>query len=326
MEKGTNRWDKVTRAIQSHQRFLVTTHINPDGDGIGSGVALAKHLIYLGKEAVMVSPDPLPERYRFLDPDKKVLTYDPNHLEEKEVFFVLDTSELSRLGKMKNVISERKEQVISIDHHPFRDHFAMIHVVDEKAFATGELVYDLILSMNGQLTKPIAEALYVSILTDTGFIRYGRKPHQVHAVVLELLKTGIDPTWVSERLFESDSPRRLQLLGKILSQLEMGFENRVCSLEVTQKLMKEFGTRQEDLDGIVDYTRNVEGVEVGAMFTELGKGWVKVSLRSKRAIDVNKLAVKLGGGGHSRASGLLMKGLLEEVKKKVLKEIGDALP
>ena len=325
MEKGSERWNQVVQEIKSHNQFLITTHIHPDGDGIGSGVALAKHLISLGKEAVMVSPDPLPERFRFLDPEKKVLTYDPNHLEEKEIFFVLDTSELSRLGRMQEVLEKRKDKVISIDHHPFRDHFARIHVVDADAFATGELVYELIQSMNGNLTRPIAEALYVSILTDTGFFRYGKKHGRVHAIVLDLLKTGIDPARITEMLFESDSPKRLQLLGTILSHLEMNYENRVCFMEVTQRLMKEFGTRQEDLDGIVDYTRMVEGVEVGAMFTELGDGWVKVSLRSKRGIDVNQLAVRMGGGGHSRASGLLMKGSLVEVKKKVLEEIGGAL-
>ena len=326
MEKGSKNWNEVAREIERHNRFLVTTHVNPDGDGIGSGLALAKHLIALGNDAIMVSPDPLPDRYRFLDPEGKVLTYDPNHLEERELFFVLDTSELSRLGKMESVIKTRKNQVISIDHHPFRDRFARIHVVDEEAFATGELVYGLIKSMNGQMTKPIAEALYIAILTDTGLFRYGKKNHdRVHTIVLDLLKTEIDPGWIAERLFESYTSRRLQLLGAILSRLEMFFENQVASLVVTQSLMEEFDSQQEDLDGIVDYTRMVEGVEVGVMFTELDDGKVKVSLRSKREIDVNQLAVRMGGGGHSKASGIIVLGSLEEVKGMVLAEISASL-
>ncbi|MCH7760031.1 bifunctional oligoribonuclease/PAP phosphatase NrnA [candidate division TA06 bacterium] len=328
MEKGSKRWAKVAQEIQSHKRFLVTTHVNPDGDGIGSGIALMGHLSALGKDAVMVSSDPLPERYRFLDPERHIRTYDPSTSVglKEEVIFVLDTSELTRLGRVQEVVENRKDQVISIDHHPFRDNFAHIHVVDDNAFATGELIYDLIQSMKGKLTKSIAEALYISILTDTGLFRYGKNPNRIHTIVLDLLKTGIDPGWISEMLFESYLPKRLQLLGAILSQLEMFFGDRVSALVVTQRMMEEFGARQEDLDGVVDYARYVIGVEVGVMFTELEDGRVKVSFRSKRELDVNQLAVRLGGGGHSRASGLVMRGSLKEVKGRVLEEIGVSLP
>lgn len=329
MNKSSKRWAKVAQEIRSHKRFLVTTHVNPDGDGIGSGIALAKHLNRLGKDAIMVSPDPLPERYFFLDPERKVIATDPSsslEIQGREIIFVLDTSELTRLGKMEDVVRRNKDRVISIDHHPFRDDFARIHVVDDRSFATGALIFDLIRFMRMKITKPIAEALYVAVLTDTGFFRYGKNPSRIHSIVLDLLKVGVEPSWVSERLFESYSSSRLKILGRILAGLEMFFENRVSSLMVTDDLMKEFGVRQEDLDGIVDYARMVEGVEVGVMFTELEDGLVKVSLRSKREIDVNQLAIGMGGGGHYRASGLVMKGSLKVVKRKVLKAIEDVLP
>jgi phosphoesterase RecJ-like protein len=311
--------EKTREVILQHQSFLITTHINPDGDGIGSELALARFLQGMGKNVRVVNSTPTPKKYRFLDIANEIRLFpELGNLPQTDVIFILDISRWERLGNMAQMIRNHPGIKICIDHHPLHGNFADINLICEDACASGELVLRLINSMNVPITPHIAEPLYASILTDTGAFRFPNTSSQTHAAAAQLLSTGIQSEIIYDQIYERCSPARVKLLGMALTELQYLHEGRLAWMSITQSKLQETGVEVEEIEGFVDIARGIRCVEASILFIELTDQKVKISLRSRGCVDVNTFASAFGGGGHRHASGILMEGPLPFAIERVL--------
>ena len=319
--------EKTRDVVLQHQRFLITTHINPDGDGIGSELALARFLQDMGKEVTVVNATPTPRKYRFLDNSSAIRIFDDHgHLPEADAVFILDISRWERLGNMAQLIRTHPGIKICIDHHPVHGNFADINLICEDACASGELVLRLINSMGYSVTAQIAEPLYASILTDTGAFRFPNTSSQTHAAAAQLLSTGIRSELIYDQIYERCSPERVKLLGLALLDLEYLYSGRLAWMTITQSMLEQTGVEVEEVEGFVDIARGIRCVEASLLFIELPESRVKISLRSRGNVDVNCFASRFGGGGHRHAAGVLMQGALRDIIDKVLKQSPSLFP
>ncbi len=305
--------DAVLNAIRPASRVVLTTHINADGDGAGCQVALASWLREQGKEAWIVNPTPLPRLFSFLVPDQAWLL-DAASQEAKEICrtadlaVVVDTGEVHRIGRVKPLMESLP--MVVIDHHPAGDApFEGVSLRVPEACAAGELVYDLLLRAGCDWSPTILDGIYVAVLTDTGGFQFSNSTPACHRLSADL----------------STSLKSLLLLGASLSDLQLEPDGRMAWMTVPRSVFDELGATPEYLEGMANYPRSVQGVEVGLVFNQTDDGSTKVSFRSNGDLDVNALAREFGGGGHVRASGAKVTRPLAEVREEVLKATRDAL-
>ncbi len=306
----------VRDALENGGRFVVLEHIKPDGDCVGSGLALVMALRSLGKQAVLLSHDPHPKAYDFLPGSefhRLARSYVPDFAPDAAIF--VDCAGPDRVGDALNHVGEGKW--INIDHHVSNTQFGALNWVEPKAAATGELVFELIRDL-GVMTFDTALCLYVAILTDTGGFRYANTTARTFKVASSLVEQGVDPGDVASKLFERRSPSSLLLMGHSLTTLKLYQEGRLATVVVTRDVMEACGGTLEDTEGLVVYPRSVEGVEVALLFTETVDGTVRVSFRSTKGLDVAQIASVYGGGGHFAAAGAVVKGRIDDVYRKVL--------
>lgn len=319
---------RLLRLLRGSRRVILTTHLNADGDGTGCEAALLSLLSAMGKEAWIVNPTPFPESFRFLVSEtERILGAGSRAAAERcrdaDLCVVVDTGEKSRIGRVKPLVDHLTLAVV--DHHPAGgDALDAVSFRDPAAAAAGELVFDLVYAHGGPWTPSIVEGLYVAILTDTGSFRFSNATPSAHRVVAELITHGASPDGLYRRVYGDVPLRRYRLLRETLDTLEHSAEGRVAWMTVPEKVFRALGCTSEDLDGMVDYPRGLEGVEVGLLFREIEPGQVKVSFRSNGRLDVNALARSFGGGGHVRASGALVRGALEEVRERVIQDAVEA--
>jgi phosphoesterase RecJ-like protein len=300
---------------------VLTTHINADGDGAGSEVALALHLERQGVKAAIVNPTPFPETFKFLlnhlTPWSCKAEEGRRALEKADLFIVLDTSEPSRLGDVYPAMRGRRIAVI--DHHPSTPQSIGDPAIrDATACATGELIFDLIATPDDGLSRPEAEALYVAIVTDTGSFRFANTTSRTHEICADLLKAGVDPQDIYRKLYGQVTDERLELLRRALSSLERDPEWPLAWITLRRQDFQESRAASADLEGIVEHARQLRGVEIAALFRELADKSTKVSLRSNGDADVAAIAREHGGGGHTKAAGVHIKGPLEASRAEVL--------
>jgi bifunctional oligoribonuclease and PAP phosphatase NrnA len=320
----------VLARLAGARRVVLTTHVNADGDGTGSQVALASWLRGRGTEAVIVNPTPWPEGYRFLLPESSWVAERgtpeaERALAEMELLIVLDTAEPARIGALsRHAVPER---TLVLDHHPAGPGgLEGEGVRDPTAAATGELVFDLLeLAGHGGADAVVDLALYVAIVTDTGSFRYSNTTPRTHQIAGELLRRGVDPESVFQRLFASAPRARLELLREALGTLETHPDAPVTWMVVTDEMLRRTGTGGEDLDAVLDQARSVRGTEVAILFRELPDGGTKVSLRSSGGVDVNAIARRFGGGGHVKAAGALVGGGVKKVVREVVGAVVEAM-
>ncbi|MEE9912184.1 MAG: bifunctional oligoribonuclease/PAP phosphatase NrnA [Deltaproteobacteria bacterium] len=310
---------EILAAISQGEKFLITAHVRLDGDALGSELALYLMLKDLGKEVVVCNQDPTPEHYRFL-PGAEHIVHSLEHMEHYDIGFVLDCSELERVGKISADVA-RIKTLINIDHHVSNEGFCRLRFLDAKASSTGELLHRLMRRMHVKMTKDICTNLYAAILTDTGGFRYSTTHQETLRAAADLVEGGADPQWISENIYESDPPAKLQLLAKTLETLTLDFETRTASLVVTQKQLQDTGATMEHTDGFVDIPRTVKGIDIAILYTQTGEKQFKLSLRSKGKVNVEKIARKFGGGGHINAAACRMEGDIESIKSQVFEAI-----
>ena len=315
----------LVRVMQDARKVILTTHLNADGDGAGSEAALLSLLTEAGVEAWIVNPTPFPDLFRFLVPDPaRVLDSAGAEAErrcrEADLCVVLDTGEKSRIGRVKPLVDHLPLAIV--DHHPQGD-AALVGtwLLDPSASAAGELVFDLVAEWGGPWTRAVVEGLYVAILTDTGSFRFSNATPRAHRVVAELIGRGAEPDVLHRKIYGHVPIRRVRLLDAALPTLEVAPGGGVAWMTVPEVPFREMACTSEDLNGMVDLPRELEGVEVGLLFREIEAGQVKVSLRSNAEVDVNRVAREFGGGGHVRASGALIPGTLEEVRAQVVERV-----
>ena len=312
--------EELGRALAAARTVALSTHINADGDGCGSESALARLLAQRGVRARIVNPTPWPTMFRFLlDDVEEASDAGADALEGVDALVVVDISDVRRLGILADAVRGLRVPVLVIDHHqPADEPAGSVMLADPTACATGELIYDVAQVLGYEITPAIAGALYVAILTDTGGFRFTNTTPRCHAVAGQLLSAGVDPDEMYRRIFASVPIGRLRLLRDALATLEVDPEYGISWVSVEAGAAEDHGLRTEDLDGIAEHPRSIAGTRLALFFRDLGHGKVKVSFRSAGDVDVNKFAREFGGGGHTRASGALIPGSLDEVRHRVI--------
>ncbi|MBV8141399.1 MAG: bifunctional oligoribonuclease/PAP phosphatase NrnA [Verrucomicrobia bacterium] len=294
--------------------------MRPDCDAIGSQLALALSLQQLGKEVSAWNEDGLPESYRFLK--KSALIHQPpSEAEDFDLAIALDTANQERLGTALRAV-RRVNLWINIDHHASNPCYGDLVYIDKIAPATGQIVYEFLLSEGFPLPSAAADAIYAAISTDTGSFRYANVTARTFEIGAELLRSGVNAAAIAHKLYESYPKRRVQLLGQILPEVHFDADDQIASMSLTKKTKQQLEIQPDDIDGLIDYVRSVEPVVVAIFFEELPEGKVRISMRSKDdRVDVNKICSEFGGGGHPRAAGARIRGSLEEVRSKVLQRV-----
>jgi phosphoesterase RecJ-like protein len=318
-----DRNEVFRRVVERGRRFVLTTHMNPDGDAIGSEVGLARYLRGIGRQLRLVNHDRTPENLRFLEGDGIAIeVYDPAvHdalLGEADTVVLLDNSAPDRLGTMEPAVRAVAGKTLCIDHHPTRGTPWAHNILDEEASATAVLVYELTRAQGFRLDRRAAEALYVGLATDTGFFRFNSTRAKAHDVAAELIRAGVDPARCFQEVYERNSVAYTRLLGRALVDLRLDAGGALASCRVTRRTIEQCDADGIDTSEMTTPLLAIGGVRIAMLFRELEGGRVKVSLRSKGELDVHGLAAKFGGGGHRNASGIVMSGPLDEVADTVV--------
>ncbi len=317
--------EKAIQAIKKHKKFLVTAHVNLEGDSLGSQLAMKKLLTFLGKTAYIVDHDPAPDHYKFL-PNTDEVSTDIKMKRDFDAIVVLDCPNLKRIGRVQELVTKDKT-VINIDHHISNENFGNVNWVDPNASSAGEMVFRLFKKMDVPITKDIALVLYIAILTDTGSFNYDNTLRATHEIAGELLGYGLKPAQVSESVYERRSISDIKLLTLVLSSLRLNPAGDIAYLEITKSMIKETGADYLKSEGFINYARSIDKARIAILFKEDPNGGnkINVSFRAKGDVDVNVLAAAFGGGGHVKASGCIIEGSLAEVERKVLAKAEEVL-
>src|SRR5712672_3596284 len=317
-------FEEVGRVLGEYKQFAVLSHVRPDGDALGSQLALGLSLQKLGKNVQIWNEEGILEKYSFL-PRAELLTKPPATAEHVDVAIALDTAIQNRLGTTLAAVGSAKIW-INIDHHVSNPGYGDLVIIDPSAPATGEIIFRLIKSQGLPFDHDIAENLFAAISTDTGSFQYPKTSARTFEIAAELVCTGIDVGRLSQQLYENYPRRRVELLRELLRTMRFERDGRVASFSLASKTAAELQVLPEDNEGLIDHLRAIRGVIVAVFFEELADGKVRVSMRSKSdAVDVCAICQKFGGGGHTLAAGARVRGTLAEVEKNVLEEICDVV-
>ena len=321
---STAKFEQIGRALREHQRFAVLSHVRPDGDALGSQLALGLSLKQLGKDVRIWNEDGMLEKYSFL-PNANLLTNPPAEPEDVDVAIALDTAIQNRLGTTLPAIRSAKVW-INVDHHPSNPGYGDLVYIDSKSPATGQILFELIKDQELSIDPAIAENLYVAISTDTGSFQYPNTTARTFEIAAELVRRGVDVGRVSQLTYENYPRRRIELLRDLLDTMRFTANDRVASFSLSLETAKKLGVSPEDNEGLIDHLRAIRGVIVAVFFEELADGKVRVSMRSKsEKVNVCAICEKFGGGGHVLAAGARVRGALAELEKKILEEVRDVV-
>lgn len=311
---------QVVELIESKKRFCITSHIRPDGDSLGSSLALYWTLKSLDKDVHVIMRDSVPRAYRELPGAQQVMK-SPAVPEGFDAAFVIECSDIDRPG----LIDLEKQFVVNIDHHSTTALFGHINWIDSTASAVGEMIYNLCKALGVTVNQQIAECVYTALLTDTGSFHYSNTTERTFKIASELVRRGVKPAQISQALFYSYPFSKIKMLGSVLSTLKRDETGRIAWISTSADAVAEAGASEEDLDGIVNYPLAVGEVEVVAFFKETEPGVYRTSLRSKGQVNVARVAEKFGGGGHKNASGCTIKGDLSQIEQQIVEYLQEAL-
>lgn len=313
--------DVAVEVIRANQRFLVAAHHGPDGDAIGSTLALTHLLRELGKQAHAFNRDGVPYNFRFLPGADDVVTDPAEANSSVDVLVVLDCCSLERVHPDIEVDSA-ETKVLCIDHHAtFNPSFTDHHVHDASASSVGEILYRLVCMLQVPLSPTVAEGIYAAVLTDTGSFRYSNTSPAALHVASEVVRAGVDVWRVSSEIYENHPPGRVKLLAEVLETLEVSESGRIAFITIRLDMYERTGTGPEMVDGFINYARGIRGVEVACQLRQTDADEFRVSFRSRGRVDVSALAQRFGGGGHRNAAGCRIQGrpasIIEELTATV---------
>lgn len=319
-------WAPFVDLVHRHQRFLLTTHVRPDGDGLGSMLALDEVLRQHGKDVRLVIASTFPARYAFLDPTGRIeaFTMPGDAWRQTDVVLILDTGTWNQLDSFGPFLATLPAVKAVIDHHQTQDELGALRLVDATAEATGRLIFEAITALGGPLPERAAQALFVAVAMDTGWFRHSNTTAATFALAERLVQAGARPEAIYEQLFERNSLPRLKLMGLVLERLQVTHGGRVAYTELRRTDYPATGATPQDSEDLVNFPRSLAGVEVGLLFMEQPRGGVKISFRS-RGVNVAGVAEQFGGGGHRLASGAVIEAPLEEARARVLQAVTAAL-
>lgn len=308
----------ILNVIKNNNKFNITFHISADGDSIGSSLALMQGLRKIKKECCILSKEAVPSFLSFLPFSNEINGEGFECTDDSNVLICLDCGNVERLNMETSTIN--KKTVLNIDHHVANDYYGDYNYVDTNASSMGEIVYTLLKELNIDIDKEMAMCLYTSIVSDTGWMRFSNTTENTHKIVADLVGKGIDVPEIYSRLYENKQLEYVKLYGKAIENLQFAYDNKLCIMEFSLELLSQFGEASKDAGSLTGIGFLIEDVEVVALLKEVEDG-VKVSLRSKSDIDVNKIANVFDGGGHKKAAGCLIKNSLADVKQMILDEV-----
>lgn len=318
-----NNIDEISKVVQKNKNFLITSHINLDGDAIGSELALYFILKKLNKKVIILNQDRLSKIYDFLPDSDKVHYLNNNRINPKsiDVGIVLDCSNIKRIGRTYEIFKDIKT-IINIDHHTSNENYGNLNYLDCSASSVGEIIYELITSIDiNLLDEKISTCLFTAIMTDTGSFRYSNVSSKTFGVVSHLTRHRINSHLIANNIYNRNTYPGLKLLGEALLTLEIDESSYVSWLTITRKMLSDTNAKDEEIEGIIDIATTLNNVEISILFRETKDNKIKISFRSKGNFDVNRFAGKFKGGGHPNAAGCLCSGKLDEIKEKILSEL-----
>ncbi len=323
-------WSPLSQLIATRDRFVVTTHVRPDGDALGSEVGIVGLLRQKGKDVRVVNASKTPPRYDFLDPAGTLFEHygvdvTRADLADREAVIILDLSAWSQLGDFADFVRTFEGPRLVIDHHVSQDDLGAAYLKDTKAEATGTLVTQAVHALGGTFTPEMATGLLTAIAMDTGWFRHPNTKPGTLKTGAELIEAGAEIEEIYRLLFERNTLGRLRMLGETLASLRTDLDGRIAYAVVTRADFERTGAIPQDTEDLVDYTVSVEGVEVGLLFIEQSRGGIKLSVRSRNGLDCAALAGEFGGGGHRAAAGATLADPIAEAVPGVLGVVRRAL-
>ncbi len=313
----------VIDAIHRGRRFLVASHVDPEGDSLGSQLALAQILDELGKEVAVVNQDRPPARFDFMPGIARIQPPAAVTGERFDGAFVVDCASLERIGNVRERLNG--VEILNLDHHRSNTRFGAINYIQPDTCASGMIVYELNEKLGLPLTADKATNMYVGIISDTGNFRYSNTTPEVLRVGSRLIETGIDSARIASLIFATKSQAALRLLGEALTTLTSEVGGKVGLIVLDRQVFARTGAEPSDVEGIVNYAKQLAGTDVGALLREVESGEVKASLRAEGAVDVDRVASRFGGGGHRNAAGARLPGPLAEARRRLLAELERAI-
>lgn len=317
----TSEFKRIIEIIEENTSFLLISHIDPDGDAIGSLIALTLLLERKGKKAVAYNRDGVPKILRFLDCADMIVSTPPES-DDFQVAIFLECPNVGRAGQECEQVIQNIPLLVNIDHHLENTRFGHLNIVEPKLCAVGEIVYSLFDAMNEPIDIAAANAIYTAIMTDTGSYKYSNTTSRAHEISARLIKIGVDPNKTHQEIFENIRPQAALISASAHGTLQI--DGPISCITITKKMLEEAGAGPEDTDEIVNFGRPISGVEVALLFRETDNG-TKVSLRSNNIVEVNKIAAQFGGGGHLRAAGCTIEGDMKLAKKEIFTAVRKAL-
>ena len=322
-------FQKATELINKSSKILLTTHTKPDGDACGCMAALSDALTALGKKVQLLLLSPVPEWYGFLFTEKvPVLSQDitldqltKRQLGDFDLIIIIDTNSFSQLPQFDQYLKQTDTPILVIDHHATSDSLGDIEMVDSTAAATGLIVLDLLKYAGCSLTEKIAESLFVAIAADTGWFQFTNTDIRVYRACAELIDAGAKPAQLYHNLYQNFSLPRFKLMVAMFSTLELHLDGRFATQHILQRDFENTGAADADTENLINECHRISTVKVSALFIELKDGRFRCSLRSAYPIDVSKIALKFGGGGHKMAAGAYLSGPLENAKQLIFAEV-----
>jgi bifunctional oligoribonuclease and PAP phosphatase NrnA len=309
---------ELVERIRTGQRFVIASHQRPDGDAIGSSMAMALALRAIGKEAVVVT-DAIPPVFLQPFPEVDSIRITPEITDTFDAALIMECSDLSRTG----VTGLDRSPVMNIDHHPGNQSYGAVNWVDESAAACGEMAFSLIEAIAAPLTRDVATHVYLAVLTDTGSFHFSHLTPRTYDIARRCVEAGADPQWIARTHYDSNSLARVRIFGAVMNGMVIVNEGRVALLSITRQTMQDLGGTNDDLEGLINFPLTVKDIEAVGFLKEIGdKDW-RVSLRSKGTVDVGAIARWQGGGGHTNAAGCSAKGPLDDVLKQYTQLLGE---
>lgn len=313
--------NNILDVLRQKKKFILTTHINPDGDALGSTIALAELLRAMSKDYVVCCRDAFPEGYSFLGHDWTAYSSASIDASQYDVVIAIDSPVKDRLGNAAEIL-DKVPFLINIDHHPGNDLGGDIDLVDESSAAAGELIYYLYKESGAVFTQVALNALYTAIATDTGSFKYHNTTSQTHKIIADLIDLGVEPGDINTKLYSNMPFKKVQLHGFLSSRIQLAVSGRIGWAFLKSSELKQFDATKDDTDGFVNMLRNIDSVEVCFFaFEDEEKGETKISLRSSGDANVNHIANEFGGGGHARAAGCTISHSAEEASLQVLNRL-----
>ena len=314
-------FEQIGEVLRSRQSFVLLSHVRPDGDAIGSQLALGFALLAMGKSVRLINEDGLPESLAFL-PGSERIELPPAEPLDVEVAIALDTATKPRLGDAALHAASKAEIWLNIDHHISNPQYGDLNLIDSTSPATGQILYDLIISLDLPMPAETRDAIYVAVSTDTGSFQYPSTTARTYEMAADLIRRGVDVGTINSQTYDELPYRRLELMRALLDTLERTPDGIVAHGNCADRTRLDLALRPEDSEGLIDVIRAIRGVRLAVFFEELPDGKIRVSMRSKdRRLDVCKIAAEFGGGGHALAAGIRMQGPLAEAKARVLAAI-----